>query len=120
MYILLIILHIIVCLILISTILLQAGRGGGLTESFGGSETMQSVLGTQAPNLIKKVTEISAIGFLITSLILGMIATRKGRSLFETIGVSPQTAQQTVNTAAVPVAEKVTEEAKSATEAVKK
>jgi preprotein translocase subunit SecG len=113
MYILLIILHIIVCLILISTILLQAGRGGGLTESFGGNDSMQSVLGTSAPNLIKKVTEISAVGFLITSLILGMIATRRGRSLFETIGIKSKTATQALDTTAVPVAKQVQEEAKS-------
>ena len=68
MYFILIIIHIIVCIILIATILLQAGRGGGLTEAFGGSDTIQSVLGTQAPIVLKRATEISAVVFLITSL----------------------------------------------------
>ena len=54
MYIALITLHIILCVVLIVTILLQAGKGGGLTEMFGG-ETAQSVLGTQAPALLKKI-----------------------------------------------------------------
>lgn len=82
MYIFLIIIHIIACLILIAVILLQAGRGGGLTEMFGG-ETAQSVLGTQAPALLKKLTTGSAIAFLLTSLLLGIVTARRGRSLFE-------------------------------------
>ena len=82
MYIALIIVHVILCILLIVTILLQAGRGGGLTEMFGG-DTAQSVLGTQAPALLKKVTEVSAIGFIITSLVLGMVTARRGQSLFE-------------------------------------
>ena len=80
MYIFLIVIHIIVCLILILTILLQAGRGGGLTET-GGSDSPQSVLGTQAPLLLKRATEVSAIVFLITSLLLAVISSGKNRSL---------------------------------------
>lgn len=82
MYIALIIVHVVLCILLIVTILLQAGRGGGLTEMFGG-ETAQSVLGTQAPALLKKITEVSAIGFIVTSLALGMITARQGKSLFD-------------------------------------
>lgn len=83
MYILLIIVHVIFCIILIATILLQAGRGGGLTEAFGGGETAQSILGTQAPVILKKITEASAIAFLVTSLLLGMVTARRGKSLFD-------------------------------------
>jgi preprotein translocase subunit SecG len=68
--------------VLISVILLQAGRGGGLTESFGG-ETAQSVFGTQAPLILKKATTASAVAFLVTSLALGVVTARRGRSLFE-------------------------------------
>jgi len=80
MYIVLITIHIIVCFILILTILLQAGRGGGLTEAFGG-DAAQSILGTQAPVLLKKITEVSAIVFLVTSLLLGVFASRGSRSM---------------------------------------
>ena len=82
MYIALIVLHIVLCIVLIVTILLQAGKGGGLTEMFGG-DTAQSVLGTQAPALLKKLTEISAVGFIVTSLALGMVTSRRGQSLFD-------------------------------------
>lgn len=80
MYILLIVFHMIVCLILISVILLQAGKGGGLTETFG-SDGGQSILGTQAPAILKKATTVSAVAFLVTSLVLGMVTARRGRSL---------------------------------------
>jgi preprotein translocase subunit SecG len=85
MYILLILVHILVCIVLIAVILLQAGRGGGLTEAFGGGETAQQLLGTQAPLLLKRATEVAAIGFLVTSLLLGIITARRGRSLFERV-----------------------------------
>ncbi|MDP8258615.1 MAG: preprotein translocase subunit SecG [Candidatus Aadella gelida] len=84
MYIFLIVVHITVCLVLIATILLQAGKGGGLTEAFGG-ESNQSVFGTQTPHLLKKATTISAIAFLLTSLFLGMITARRGKSLFDRV-----------------------------------
>jgi len=50
---------------------------------FGGGESAQSVLGTQAPAILKKVTEISAVAFLVTSLALGMVTARRGRSIFD-------------------------------------
>ncbi len=100
MYIVLIIIHIIACLTLIAVILLQAGRGGGLTESIGG-DTAQSVFGTQAPVILKKATTISAIVFLVTSLTLGVVTARRGRSLFDQqrLKVMPSAARQE----AVPV-----------------
>ena len=96
MYTALIVIHVIICIILIATILLQAGRGGGLTEAFGGSDAAQSMLGTQAPAILKKATEVSAIAFLVTSLALGVVTARRGRSLFEgaTVPVIPQQAAQ--------------------------
>ncbi|MFH1304817.1 MAG: preprotein translocase subunit SecG [Candidatus Omnitrophota bacterium] len=84
MYITLIVIHCVVCLVLMATILLQAGKGAGLTEAFGGGgDAMQSMLGTQAPILLKRATTVSAIVFLLTSILLGMVTARKGRSLFD-------------------------------------
>ncbi|MFH1799064.1 MAG: preprotein translocase subunit SecG [Candidatus Omnitrophota bacterium] len=82
MYILLMIVHIIACLVLIAVILLQAGKGGGLTEMLGG-DSAQSLLGTGAPILLKKATTVCAVVFLVTSLLLGMVTARRGRSLFD-------------------------------------
>lgn len=81
MYLLLVSIHVIVCIFLIAVILLQAGRGGGLNEMFGG--TAESLLGTQAPTVLKKATEIGAILFIVMSLILGIVTARTSRSLFQ-------------------------------------
>jgi len=81
MYYLLLAVYVIVCIFLIATILLQAGRGGGLTESFGG--TAESVLGTQAPVVLKRATEVGAALFIVLALVLAMMTARKGRSLFD-------------------------------------
>jgi len=69
------------------SILLQAGKGGGLTEAFGGGGGAQSLLGSQAPEVFKKATEISAIVFLIMSLLLAMFTARRGKSLFQQMKV---------------------------------
>ncbi|MBF0216254.1 MAG: preprotein translocase subunit SecG [Candidatus Omnitrophica bacterium] len=79
MYYLLIAVHVIVCIFLIITILLQAGKGGGLTESFSGQA--QSVLGTQAPTVLKRATEVCAILFIVLSLVLAMMTSRRSQSL---------------------------------------
>lgn len=82
MYTFLIIIHVIASLILIAVILLQAGRGGGLSEMFGGSST-QTLFGTSAVTLLKKATTIAAIVFLATSLTLAIYSSRRSKSLME-------------------------------------
>ena len=82
MQIFLIIVHVIACLFLIAVILLQAGRGGGLSDIAGGSQA-NSILGTETNTFMKRLTEIFAIIFLLTSLTLGIISTHRGKSLME-------------------------------------
>ncbi|MFH1837628.1 MAG: preprotein translocase subunit SecG [Candidatus Omnitrophota bacterium] len=101
MFISLIVIHITVCLILIATILLQAGRGGGLTETFGG-ESAQSIFGTQTPKILKKATTVSAIVFLLTSLALGMITARRGKSVFDRVRFPNMPVTTTQTTTVVP------------------
>ena len=79
--ILIVILHVFVCLFLIAVILLQAGRGQGLSWGvFGG--TPQSILGTKTASFLSRVTTICASIFLVTCIALNIIETRKSRSLF--------------------------------------
>lgn len=82
MQIFLITVHVIACLFLIVVILLQAGRGGGLSDIAGGSQA-QSILGTETNTFMKRLTEIFAVAFLLTSLTLGIISTHRGKSLME-------------------------------------
>jgi preprotein translocase subunit SecG len=72
--------HVIVSLVLIAVILLQAGRGGGLSESFGGSST-QTILGTKTSVFLTRATAASAIIYIITCLVLGVMTGHRGRSL---------------------------------------
>ena len=81
MQVFLIIIHVISCLFLIAVILLQAGRGGGLSDIAGGQA--QSILGTETNTFMKRLTEIFAIVFIVTSLSLGIISTHRGKSLIE-------------------------------------
>ena len=86
--------HVIVSLVLISVILLQAGRGGGLSESFGGSST-QTILGTKSSVFLKRATAVSAVLYILACLLLGVMTSHRGRSL-----VSTGSSQMPVNTGA--------------------
>ena len=82
MNILVVCIHIIVCLVLIIVILLQAGRGQGLTgASFGGN--VQSLFGTKASSFLTKATSVCAILFLFTCIGLNVLEVQKSRSLFK-------------------------------------
>ena len=74
--------HVIACIILIAVILLQAGRGGGLSETFGG-ESRQTIFGTKVTTFFTRATVVAASLFLVTSLVLGIMTSRRGRSLIE-------------------------------------
>lgn len=81
MNILVVTIHIIVCFVLIIVILLQAGRGQGLTGgSFGGN--VQSLFGTKASSFLTKATSVCAILFLFTCIGLNILEVQKSRSLF--------------------------------------
>lgn len=82
MYTVIIILHIIVCFVLIAVILLQAGKGAGLSNIFGGGG-VQTLFGTSAATFLTRATTACAILFLLTCLGLGILSVRRGRSLME-------------------------------------
>jgi len=78
--------HVIVSLVLIVVILFQAGRGGGLSESFGGSST-QTILGTKSSVFLKRATAVSAVLYILACLLLGVMTSHRGRSLVAKEGV---------------------------------
>lgn len=87
LYGLVIAIHIIVSLVLIAVILLQAGRGGGLSESFGGSST-QTLFGTKTSLFLTRATAASAIIYIITCLLLAVMTSQRGRSLVAKRGLN--------------------------------
>ena len=80
--------HVIVCILLVITILLQAGRGGGLAESFASAESM---FGTQTNTLMVRTSSVLAAIFLSTSLILAVYGSKGEKSLMANQKLLPKT-----------------------------
>ena len=79
MFTLLLVLLIIDSLVLVTAILLQAGKGNGLAATFGGvSSSADSLLGTrQAGNLLTKASWWGAGVFLFLSFVLSIASTQR-------------------------------------------
>jgi preprotein translocase subunit SecG len=85
--------HIIACVILVLVVLLQAGKGANMGAAFGGSS--QTVFGSSGPGtFLGKMTTAVAIIFMLTSLSLSYMVSRKSSSLME--GAAKPVAQKTV------------------------
>ncbi|OGX51157.1 MAG: preprotein translocase subunit SecG [Omnitrophica WOR_2 bacterium RIFCSPLOWO2_12_FULL_46_30] len=78
LYGILIFIHIFICVGLIAIVLLQAGRGGGLAESFSGAE---SIFGTKTNAFLTRATMLFAIVFLATCLSLAFLSRQRSRSI---------------------------------------
>lgn len=70
--------HTIVCLLLITIVLMQSGRGGGLTENFAAAGEM---FGAQTSAFLVRGTAVLSTLFLVTCLGLALISARKSDSL---------------------------------------
>ncbi len=65
--------HIAVSLLLIFLVLLHAGRGGGLSDMFGGGSLGGSMAGaTTVEKNLDRITVIVAIIFVFTTVLLGL------------------------------------------------
>jgi preprotein translocase subunit SecG len=67
---LLVVIHVIASLTLILFILLHAGRGGGVSEMFGGSVQSQAMGSTVMERNLDRITVITAIVFTGTTILL--------------------------------------------------
>jgi len=84
---LIIVIHVIACLVLITLVLIQRGRGAGLVESFAGVESM---FGTKTNTFLTRTTTIMAVVFFFTCLSLAVLSVRQSKSLLA--NVKPQAA----------------------------
>ena len=67
------IIHILVSMSLIFLVLLHAGRGGGLSDMFGGGSLGGSMAGaTAVERNLDRITVITAISFGFTTVLLGL------------------------------------------------
>ena len=69
------VIHVIAAIFLILVVLLQSGKGASMGASFGGAS--QTVFGASgAGNFLTKLTAVSAVLFMCTSLTLAYFSTR--------------------------------------------
>ncbi len=73
-----IIIHVITCILLVISILMQAGKGGGLAQGFDSAENL---LGAQTNTFMLKVTTTLAVIFLCTCIGIALLTSKKQRSL---------------------------------------
>jgi preprotein translocase subunit SecG len=67
--------HVLICGLLIVVVLLQSGKGGGLAGAFGGAGGIGAVFGGQtAATFLTKATRYLAVAFMLTSLVLAIMA----------------------------------------------
>ena len=70
------IIHILVCLFLVSIVLLQHGKGADIGATFGGGG--QSLFGTEGPvPILNKITTAVAVIFMVTSISLAYISAHR-------------------------------------------
>ncbi len=87
---LLTVLHVLVCFFLIFIVLIQSSKGAELGAAFGGSS--QTLFGSRgAATLFSKLTTISAVVFMVTSLLLAIASVKGGSVVKKTIPVEQKT-----------------------------
>ena len=67
----LVVIHVLAAILLITFILLHAGRGGGVSEMFGGGMQSQAMGSTVMEKNLDRITIITAIVFAGTTILLG-------------------------------------------------
>jgi preprotein translocase subunit SecG len=98
--------HVLVCIVLITLILIQRGRGGGFIESFSGLESM---FGTKTSAFLSKATSVLAVMFFFTCLLLAFLSLRESKSLMRGVkpkSLIPAAATAPANTTAAAQAQK--------------
>jgi preprotein translocase subunit SecG len=106
LYTLLTILHVLVCLFLIVVVLLQSGKAADLAGAFGGMGSQTAFGPRGSATLLSKATTASAVLFMVTSLSLSILATRRsgtgvGKSILDTHS-APASTKQPANTTTLP------------------
>lgn len=110
MYLMLVILHVLVCIFLVLVVLLQTGKGADMGAVFGGSSS--TLFGSSgAGTFLSRLTTATAVIFMLTSLALTYLSGQPSSStIFDTAPVEqvpPQEAPLAAPPAPVPGSEQV-------------
>ncbi len=76
-YFAILIVHILVCIFLIIVVLLQSGKAADLAGAFGGMGSQTAFGPRGSATLLSKATTVSAVVFMLTSLTLSIMATKR-------------------------------------------
>src|SRR5215831_6744130 len=80
------ILHVIVCLFLMLTVLLQSGKGGGMGAAFGGGNAATVFGGSGASSFLRRLTAGAGTVFILTSMLLAFLASHNSADALEKFG----------------------------------
>ncbi len=72
----LIVIHIVICILLVISILLQSSKGGGLAGMFGGGGMGGVFGGRGAASFLAKVAMWLGVGFALTSITIAILSSR--------------------------------------------
>jgi len=70
--------HVIVCIVLIIVVLMQSSKGGGLAGAFGGGGDQTVFGGRETATFLSKATTYLAVAFMLLSLSLAFLASKRG------------------------------------------
>ncbi len=89
------VLHVLVCVVLLIAVLLQRGKGAEIGAVFGSGSSTTMFGARGAGNFLTKLTTISAVTFMLTSLALSYYGTQSAsRSLFDSESETPAEAEE--------------------------
>jgi len=75
-------LHILVCFVLIAIVLLQTGKGADWAGALGGGGTQTAFGPRGVENTLSKLTKYAAVLFMVTSLGLSIVKSKRATSSF--------------------------------------
>lgn len=82
--------HILVCFFIIIVVLLQSGKSGDISAAFGGQGSQTAFGPRGAASALSKATTWSAVAFMLTSITLSVLVTKKGGAASVLQGVKTQ------------------------------
>jgi len=78
MYLLVAVIHLLIALGLILIVLLQGGKGADIGAAFGGGSSQTVFGGRGAATFLSKLTTAFAVLFMVTSIVLTLLASHRG------------------------------------------
>src|ERR1019366_8785865 len=78
MIVLITIIHVLVCAFLVIVVLLQHGQSADIAAAFGGAGSQTAFGARTAGTVLSRATTYAAIAFMVTSITLSVLPTRRG------------------------------------------